>query len=350
MKSNNSISIFDIDYQVIAETTVNIVDSFVAPANKKGSGSGEARLYVSSQSQYSFEPLMQFDNNFPIIKGNRTYAGCPLTCYVSKENIQNYMSNIQHEYLYPSQQYRQNISLLYPQRLSKVNEMHDFVPFHVYNQNGSEDIHRFYIGSANPVWDFIRELCLPNITYIKIYKLRANDEFSSMIYYFELHSSNETVPPTIDTTLTHSEKIISYINTDDNIDATVKESLIKARIGQGNFRTNVLNIMPCCPFTGISMPCLLRASHIIPWVRCTTTYDRLNGYNGLTLSPTYDLLFDLGLISFENNGALLISPLLPQNVVNSLNLIQSRIYNIVNNTGERNNYLDYHRNVIFKRQ
>ena len=107
--------------------------------------------------------------------------------------------------------------------------------------------------------------------------------------------------------------------------------------------------MPTCPFTGISDTFLLRASHIIPWSQCTSNHDRLDGYNGLALTPSYDVLFDKGLISFNDDGSLLISPRLNPQISSSLGLVDGQVYNIQNINGNRNIYLEFHRNHIFKR-
>jgi hypothetical protein len=50
----------------------------------------------------------------------------------------------------------------------------------------------------------------------------------------------------------------------------------------------------------------LRASHIRPW-RHSDNQTRLDGENGLLLTPSIDPLFE-GFISFEDNGRLLFSP------------------------------------------
>jgi hypothetical protein len=55
----------------------------------------------------------------------------------------------------------------------------------------------------------------------------------------------------------------------------------------------------------------LRASHCKPW-RDSDDSERLDGENGLLLTPSIDHLFDRGFISFENNGRLLVSPVAHQ--------------------------------------
>ena len=63
--------------------------------------------------------------------------------------------------------------------------------------------------------------------------------------------------------------------------------------------------------TGLSMPSLLRASHIKPWNLCGTDEERLDVFNGLLLAPHVDALFDGGWISFSDSGAVLIASGLP---------------------------------------
>ena len=88
--------------------------------------------------------------------------------------------------------------------------------------------------------------------------------------------------------------------------ATEKEAIIKARIGQGKFRENLLKRWQCCAVTGCQEIMVLRASHIKPW-RCCTNEERIDIDNGLLLLPNIDALFDVGLISFDDKGSMLFS-------------------------------------------
>ena len=74
---------------------------------------------------------------------------------------------------------------------------------------------------------------------------------------------------------------------------TFKEQLIKARRGQGVFRSNVLLTEETCRVTRVGDPKHLRASHIKPW-KVANDAERLSGFNGLLLSPHIDHLFDKG--------------------------------------------------------
>lgn len=72
----------------------------------------------------------------------------------------------------------------------------------------------------------------------------------------------------------------------------------KRRKGQDYFRRMILANYGCrCALTGIDIPQLLLASHIIPWSDKTHKKDRLNPCNGICLSALYDKAFDKGLIT-----------------------------------------------------
>lgn len=90
---------------------------------------------------------------------------------------------------------------------------------------------------------------------------------------------------------------------------TEKETIIKVRKGQNFFRNTVLSSYNnCCCITGNNIPELLVASHILPWAKYRE--HRLNPRNGLCLARTHDSAFDRGLISFDHDYKLIISPYL----------------------------------------
>ena len=103
------------------------------------------------------------------------------------------------------------------------------------------------------------------------------------------------------------EDDISEIMLDESISNTEKENLVKTRIGQGKFRRDLINMWGCCSVTKCEEEVLLVASHIKPW-RESTSDERLDKFNGLLLVATIDRAFDSGLISFNDNGEILISP------------------------------------------
>ena len=85
-----------------------------------------------------------------------------------------------------------------------------------------------------------------------------------------------------------------------------RETVIKQRVNQGAFRSMVLaNYNERCAVTGIDIPKLLVASHIIPWA--ANEQERLNPENGICLSALYDRAFDQGLIGIKSDYRIILS-------------------------------------------
>lgn len=81
---------------------------------------------------------------------------------------------------------------------------------------------------------------------------------------------------------------------------------VKARKVQSFFREAVLvSYESRCAISGISLPELLVASHIIPWRESNER--RADPYNGLCLSSHFDRAFDCGLISIDENHRVIAS-------------------------------------------
>ena len=102
-------------------------------------------------------------------------------------------------------------------------------------------------------------------------------------------------------------KIGSRIVGDTTVTETEREAIIWARPSQGLFKQRVMEIEEHCRTGGVSNPVHLVASHCRPW-RDSNNEERVNGENGLLLTPSIDHLFDRGFIGFENNGTLILSP------------------------------------------
>lgn len=126
---------------------------------------------------------------------------------------------------------------------------------------------------------------------------------------------------------------------------TEKEQLTKARVGQGLYRKRLEEIECRCRLTGVSDMAHLRASHIKPWRDCADA-EKLDGNNGLLLSPHIDHLFDKGYISFSDSGDLLLSSTLEPSVLTAWHL-NNRI-NVGSFNPRQRLYLAYHRANIFK--
>ena len=130
-----------------------------------------------------------------------------------------------------------------------------------------------------------------------------------------------------------------------DIPETEKDQLVKARRGQGVFKTRVSLIEKGCRVTGVEMIQHLRASHIKPW-RDSTPAEKLDGNNGLLLSPHIDHLFDRGYISFAPNGSLMVSSQISKDILEAWNIDPNLI--VSNFSTEQSEYLRYHNDNVFK--
>lgn len=110
-----------------------------------------------------------------------------------------------------------------------------------------------------------------------------------------------------------STKLIAHF--DITKEGEDKISLTKQRKGQDYFRRMILaNYGGRCALTGIDIPQLLLASHIIPWADKSHKKERLNPCNGICLSALYDKAFDQGLISISpDDYSVVISSVLREN-------------------------------------
>ena len=129
-----------------------------------------------------------------------------------------------------------------------------------------------------------------------------------------------------------------------DVPETEQVQLSKARRGQGLFKARVANLNPMCRVTGVSEGRLLRASHIKPW-KDSSNAERLDGANGLLLSPHIDLLFDKGLLTFLPSGELQIAEALPKYVIDAWHLHDVRDSKAFRR--EQWPYLEHHNSVIY---
>ena len=122
--------------------------------------------------------------------------------------------------------------------------------------------------------------------------LKKYAEYEQEVVVADRIVAQETNPQTI------SKKLIAYF--DITKEGEDQLSIAKRRKGQDYFRRMILaNYGGRCALTGISVPQLLLASHIIPWADKSHKKDRLNPCNGICLSALYDKAFDKGLFTIS---------------------------------------------------
>jgi hypothetical protein len=140
-------------------------------------------------------------------------------------------------------------------------------------------------------------------------------------------------------------KIEQEVAGNSAISQTDRLAIVRARNGQGLFKERVSKIESRCRITGVDNPVHLIASHCKPW-RDSTNEERLNGENGLLLTPSIDHLFDRGFIGFEDNGTLIISPVAHRPSLRRLGIETEKIANVGGFTGGQKQFLDFHRNAV----
>ncbi len=130
-----------------------------------------------------------------------------------------------------------------------------------------------------------------------------------------------------------------------NLQGEEREAVVKQRVNQGVFRDMLITRDKHCRLCLVSDKQLLIASHIKPWAE-STPEERLDADNGFLMCPNHDKLFDRGLISFDDDGKIMISSKLSET---------DRVYmNVRGNmqiklTDRNKEYLQYHRKKIYNR-
>lgn len=129
---------------------------------------------------------------------------------------------------------------------------------------------------------------------------------------------------------------------------------VKTRVNQNVFRQIVVaNYSGKCAITGINVPELLFASHIIPWAK--NEDERLNPENGICLSALYDKAYDKGLISINEKFELLISSDLKKKSKEEyypkyFSHLENEKINLPKKYLPKKDFLQYHLDTIFAKR
>ena len=135
----------------------------------------------------------------------------------------------------------------------------------------------------------------------------------------------------------------SVSNETINIGPKYKEIITKARIGQGAYRDKLINKYGCkCMLCNISVKQMLIASHIKEFSE-STKQESLDVNNGLLLCANHDKLFDQHLISFDNQGMIMISEELKNIDLDKININQSLQ---IDTNDQIENYMSFHREKL----
>jgi len=129
------------------------------------------------------------------------------------------------------------------------------------------------------------------------------------------------------------------------VSTTVSRS-VNARVGQDKFRDDLMTLWGGqCALTGVDRKELLIASHTKPW-RLSNDKERTDKNNGFLFESRIDKLFDARLISFDDDGRILISTLLSESNVLALQIKKDQKICSRLNSGQKD-YLKFHREKLF---
>lgn len=133
----------------------------------------------------------------------------------------------------------------------------------------------------------------------------------------------------------------------EGLGETERKAVISARRGQGRYRNDLLNVWIGCAVTRCTVARLLRASHLKPW-KLSNNAERLNPFNGLLLTPNLDLALDRWLISFTDEGFILISNKLKDDDAKALGIHSGMKLHCV--MPGHKPFLTFHRTEFLKRE
>ena len=128
--------------------------------------------------------------------------------------------------------------------------------------------------------------------------------------------------PSISTWLKDEAELGKLLENHD-LSESERSALVKLRMGQSDYRQQLIERWGGCSVTGCKLTELLIASHILPWAKCDNAAKRWDPDNGLLLTPSLDKLFDRGLIGFDDNGNVIISPGLTRGQMHHLGVDQN---------------------------
>lgn len=283
------------------------------------SGVGEKRLYVG-HNEALLDEFFDLDNIESFI--------------FLKKDLQNYLIEARDEYYNPVQSYKNDISIFYEPNVEATNAIpNEIIELHFTKKYDSQN--RYYLnfrqdGFSSKNYDYFRNIALPRVTklsFVKIQNVKNNKLYIYIKPFFYIDDKEKI----------EKEIEIKIVSGDTAAPRVYRKKQVK-------YRQELLDSMPSCLITSVTEDRILEACHIKPFSKCESEDEQYDVANGLVFTPTYHVLFDLGFISFKDNGEILISPFLSNMNKNRLQLVESKKYRIPTKCAK---YLDYHRSNIF---
>ena len=201
------------------------------------------------------------------------------------------------------------------------------------HETNNKKIHLFKDTNRSGYWEYVDQLKLVDIN-----KYTNNDENGDerQAFQFVLLSTTKESEKAQKNTA-EGKKQYNY----NKPNKTERKGLVITRVGQGYYRKQLLDRWENkCAVTSCTIKNILIASHIVPW-RKSNDVERLDIGNGILLSPNLDALFDRHLISFDDEGNILISKTLSEGELTNLGISNNLKLHTV--YPDMVNYLSRHR-------
>ena len=330
-----------------------ITDSFVARTNKIGSGSGEAKLYFPGSQSAEFREFF----------GSKPFK---LRCFFEKSDLLQLLDDLEPEYNKPIQSViptkgkkkgekttyrnREELPNLFKERKSQIEKEEDIIWFWLKEKTESEwggqlQHSGLYAHSQDDVYNYLRELPLPNLCYLYFFKLEEISTGSKTIFRVMLSADLSQIPE-------HSQLTENPTSTQNLVKASSEAiheaesyTIQKIRKGQPKFRRIVLESCNYCPITKVNDRRILLAAHIKPY-SVSTAEEKYDEFNGIALTPTMHDLFDQGLIAVNQKQTLIVSESIPKITMRNLGL-EDNLKLQIPGFDKRKKYFKWHQENIF---
>lgn len=281
-------------------------------------GMGEKRIYVGSDEKL-LDEFFDLENIESFL--------------ILKKDLQKYLYEAKEEYFNPTQDYKNKISDYYDSNVDLINNLEEDI-LHIHFTKKYDNQKRYYLnfkkdGFSEKNYDYFRNIALPRVTKLNFVKVKNVVDNKLYIYVKPTFFIDEK---------TNEEKVLV-----ENLLAGGKNAAENYRKKQTQYRRELLDEMPACVITKVTEDRILEACHIKPYSACTED-EKYDPHNGLVMTPTYHKLFDMGFISFNDNGTIIISPFLSNMNKKRLELEDNKQYRIPKTCAE---YLAYHRTNIY---
>ena len=281
---------FDVTFaDSFARTALKVDETFIHTDGRKAKkGQGEKRIYVGAD-EATYDSFFQFDYDPKF--------------FIQKSDLEDYFHDALEElanpmYKYGDESQTRIIFSEYREKLDALDKTRLFFKFrktfdkqkryYLVLQNGAENKNNY---------DYIRDIALPRVTRLLFVKFR--DEATKAIYIY--------IKPVIwiKNKDSDEEKKEVYKVT---LEPTPSQAAArrKNREGQEKYRQSILSRYPFCVVTKVTDPDLLIACHIKDHHKCEP-HEKYDQWNGFSMTPTIHTLFDIGYLSFNEQGEMMLS-------------------------------------------